>query len=226
MWYEESLRLKPDKAIVKLRNADGSFMKSIAIPSAAYPLNGKYTVFHCENTEPVTDEQVLALIDEAAFRNGHCYSNTAGVVSKLQAAGYDASAYVGWLFTSESQFPAHHCWCVLDGRHVIDLSDDFTLMFSGSNGDRLRTAKGLEDARRLMVSFALWSKQFPNHERCAPVGSPSPILLYVGCKCDPEDGKEIYRELMKKFPYHECRRDLNSDHINPTQKMMQTAGLL
>lgn len=228
-WHESCVRLKDDRAVVKLYHEDGTFKTSIVVPTEYYPLssgNVPYEVFHYKNTEPVTDEAVLNIFDDCTYKIGFCYTNTQGLVAKLKAAGYDAKAYCGWLFTSKGEIPVHHCWCVLDGKHVLDLADDYTVMLTGENGERFKKVSSIEEKRELIASFALAARKTKNRVRCQIVGVPTPFLYYVGTECDPEKGRECYNALIRKYPDHECQRNCDQTGLNATQKVMKQHGLM
>lgn len=225
MWWEEQARFKDDKVVVKLRNDDGSFLKSIIVPTVYYPLNNNYEVFHYLNTRILEDDAVKEIFNSVEYKIGHCYQNTADLVSALKSQGYDAKPYVGWLFTSDNQTPVHHCWCVLDGDIVLDLADDYTVMLSGANGEQFKD-KSYDEVKELIVDFAKAAREVPNVIRCANVGTPTPFMLYVGCECEPNDGRYIYNKLMAEYPDHECQRNCDSNGYNRVQRRMKEEGLM
>ena len=226
MWHKKQIRLKEDKAVVKLYK-EGVFLKSVIVPTVYYPLNGKYEIFHYENTEKVTDENILNIFDSIKYKIGHCYQNTDALVTALKTAGYDAKSYVGWLFTGNDQLPVHHCWCVLEGRYVLDLSDDYTQMLSGENGKNFEKAENQkDDFRYVIASFQKTAKSWLNQQRCYPVGTPTAFLYYVGCPCEPEEGRKIYQNLMRAYPDHECQRNCDSSGLNATQRVMKELGVM
>lgn len=225
-WYKEYITLKENKAIVKLYDAENRFVKSVIVPTIQYPLNGKYKIFHCENTEAVKDEKVLEIFDSVKYKIGHCYTNVGILVGRLQNAGYDAKSYAGWLFTGKGEFPVHHCWVVLDGKSVLDLSDDFTAMLSGKNADNFRKTMSKKEMAETIASFQMAARTQKNHIRCYPVGIPTGFLLYIGCECDPEEGRKIYQDLIKNFPNHDCERNCDNSGLNETQRIMREAGLM
>lgn len=227
MWHEKHVTLKENRAVVKLHNeSNGEFLKSIIVPTVYYPLNGNYEVFHYKNTEQVMDEAILKAFDKIKYSIGHCYQNTELLVSELRKQGYDAKSYVGWLFVGLGQIPIHHCWAVLDGKYVLDLSDDYTQMLSGENGKNFKDAKNIEEERYIIASFHESARNVENHIRCYPVGIPTPFLYYVGCECEPEEGRRIYQRLMRTFPDHECQRNCDSSGYNATQRVLKDAGLM
>lgn len=226
-WYDEHIRLKEDKAVVKLFNEDGSFKKSIIIPTDYYPLNGRYETFTAENTVQCRDEAVLDIFDSVTYRIGRCYTNTKELVEKLRAAGYDAKSYAGWLFTEARSFPIHHCWAVVNGNMVLDLCDDYTVMLSGQNGKNFEAVLGNVEAIRLLIaSFQKAGREWPNRARCCPVGKPTDFFLYIGCECEPDDARRIYQKLIARYPGHECERNCNAEGLNATQRVMREAGLM
>lgn len=225
VWHENQVRYKDDTVVIKLRNDYGNFKKSVIVPTAYYPLNGKYKAFHYQNTKQVTDENVLRVFDEVKYRIGHCYTNTEELVFRLKENDYNAKSYVGWLFTSNTEYPIHHCWCVLDDDSILDLSDDYTAMLSGGNHENFKN-KSIEETRELIADFQQAARKVKNSIRCCPVGTPTPFFLYVGCECDPEVGKTMYQNLIARFPNHECQRNCDSSGMNATQKVMKEKGLM
>ena len=225
-WYQDKIRYTREKVVVKILNQDGSFRTKINVPTAYYPLEGPYEVFQTDNTQAVEDTRVLDIFDSVKYRVGQCYSNTLELTAKLCEDGYNARSYAGWLFTGETEIPIHHAWTVLNGNQVLDLADDWLIMLSGSNGETIRQARNQEELREMLVSFQLAAKEYPNRIRCQIVGKPAPMLLYVGCPCDPVDAARIYRNLMRQYPNHECERNCDAAGWNPTQKLMHQHGLM
>lgn len=220
IWWKNQLRNKEDRAVIKLYNDENHFIESVIIPTDYYPLNGKHEIFTYENTTPMEDEAVLAIFDEVKFEVGRCYTNTANLCHKLREHGYDARPYAGWLFTSNSEFPVHHSWCML-GESLLDLSDGFTAMLSGANAEQFKTAKNLEEAMETMAEYHRAAIKQKNRDRCFIVGQSTPFLLYVGCECEPEQGRTIYRNLLAKYPHHKCEENCDSSGLNNTQKKIK-----
>lgn len=224
-WHEEIVRIKADRIIVKLRNKDGTFLESVVIPTTYYPLNGECKVFHYKNTKRVTDQKILDIFDQVKYKYGFCYDNSERLVEELRKNGFDAKPYVGWLFVSDSEYPIHHCWVVINGDEVLDLSDDFTSMLSGKNGERFK-GKTREEARELSIDFAIAAQRVKNSVRCFPVGVPTPIMLYIGCECDPAQGRIIYNRLICEYPRHKCERNCDARGLNATQRILKSRGLM
>jgi len=225
IWHETQTKEKEDKVVVKLYNRDKSFKKSILIPTDMYPINEKYKVFTYKNTQICSDKVVMDIFNRIPYQIGCCYQNAKALALELQKQGYDAKTYVGWLFTSSSEFPIHHCWVVLDDIHVLDLSDDFTQMLGGQNGENFSNAT-YEEIQNLIVSFHQSARKVPNTVRCAPVGMPTNFLYYVGCECNADTGKQMYQRLINQFPNHECQRNCDASGLNRTQKLLKKNGLM
>lgn len=226
MWHEKYATVKPDKVVVKKRDKTGAFHKSIIIPTVMYPLNGKYEVFSYLNTSLLPHELYPA-IDSVKYRIGKCYTNAGAVTEALKKAGAAAVSYAGWLFFGESEFPIHHEWTVVDGNIVVDIADDNWLLYTNERTRELiDSGVPKEVMREYLAEFHAEVKDLANSVRCAPVGIPTPMMLYVGCPCEPEDARDIYRELIKKFPEHECQRNVDASGMNATQKVFAEKGLM
>ena len=225
VWTDKYLKLKEDKAVVKLYRPDDTFIKSIIIPTVQYPLNGEYKAFHSGNASVVEDARVIDIFNKQEYNIGRCYTNTASLVNDLKAAGYNAKSYAGWLFIGENQLPVHHCWAVLDDHIVLDLADDFTVLYK-LNGDMFEEVKSMEKYQELVADFVKESKKQPHAVRCAPLGVPSEFLLYIGCECEPDKAAQIYRNLIKEFPKHECQRNCDVSGMNRIQRKLASLGLM
>ena len=222
-WYTQRLRCKPGKAVVRLYNDDGTFLGVVNTPTVLWPLNGSYEVFTAENCNLIEDDAVAGIVDTIPYRIGHCYQNAEDVTKALQEAGYAATQYCGWLFIGE-QWPLHHSWVVLNGNHIIDLSDDFSVLYA--NQEQLAN-KDIQEIRELMVEFRRWIQQFPNSKRMMPFGIPAANLLYIGCPCPREQGIEIKQKLIQANPDHPCNeRVVKGQDRTKLQMMFQEAGLM
>lgn len=226
LWWSKA-KITDEKAVVKLHDKDGKFLRSVIIPTVYYPLNNPLEVFQCDNTDAVENEVILRAIDRVKYQIGHCYTNTMAVVAELKAAGVDdIKSYAGWLFMGDT-LPFHHCWAVLNGRSVIDLSDDVTLAFTGDNAKKFAAAgDDIVKQREAFLSFSRWSKNLRNSERCAPVGIPSASFLYVGCRCEPEEAVAIYRKMKAEYPDHITDRNCAPDGTTVMQRMLKKEGLM
>lgn len=219
-WVKE----KEGRVVAKLMNNDGSFKQSVIIPTVMYPLNNNACrVFTSDNTKQIEDKGVLRIVDKIPFYIGRCYHNTAQVVTRLREYGYNIKSYVGWLFVCETQLPVHHCWAVLNDNEIIDLADDFTALYEEKNKPKWENEK---DSREIIVSFQKAARGMKNSARCYPMGQATEGLVYVGCECDPEQGRLIYRQLIKNFPRHDCQRNCNADGYNLTQQLFKERGLM
>lgn len=224
MWHEDSavVRRKPGRVIVKKRNPDGSFHTAVSVPSERWPLAGPAEIFSYQNTKRLPQE-LDHLVDEVKYRVGFCYSNAAEVTEVFRKAGITAKAYVGWLFVGEAVFPVHHCWCVVNGNSVIDLADDFWLTAPSVLDAE---GQGAAAVRRKIVESHIEVSELKNSQRCAPLGIPSPLMFYVGCPCEPEEGRRMFQSLIAKFPGHECLRRRDEKGRTETQRMLAERGYM
>lgn len=217
-WIDKYVKVKSDRVIAKLHDDKGNFLKSVIIPTVYYPLKSdKFNVFSCNNCEVVTDEKILQIFDDVTYQIGRCYSNSEELTAKLNEAGYCAVQYVGWLFVGE-QIPVFHSWVVC-GNHVLDLSEDFTVLY-GSNHEAWENVKERGEFAELLADFYDYvnNNHVQNTVRCARVGVPTTGLLYVGCECNALDGIALYNTLIELFPNHEaCRGKAGS--YTPFQQM-------
>ena len=220
-WYTRNVCLKPNKAVVKLFHDDGAFLSAVNIPTVMWPLNASYEVFNYNNCELIEDQIVIDAVNAIEYRIGHCYQNAQNVTNALQALGYDAKQYVGWMFVGEGQWPLHHSWTVLNGTHVIDLADDQAVL--DFNHDKFEGAS-LQENRERLVDFTKWIRQFPHSKRCMPFGVPSPRLLYIGCECSREQGINIYNNLVRTFPNHPCKERVQANNRTRMQDMLAENG--
>jgi len=226
IWYEDSIKIKNNQVIVKLYDEENKFIKSIVLPTKYYPLNDNPEVFHYKNTQKLKNETIVKVFNKVKYLIGHCYTNTEELVKELRKEGIEAKSYVGWLFTEKGQPPIHHCWVVVNGNTVLDLSDDFTVMLCGENGKNFESLETKIERAQMIASFHKAAKEVENSIRCSPVGTPTPFLLYVGCECDPNKGREIYRNLVLQYPDHECQRNVDKDGYTDTQRIMRNSGLI
>ena len=223
-WYKQRLRCKPDKAVVRLYNDDGSFLGVVNTPTVLWPLGGRYEVFTAENCALIENDAVARIVDALPYRIGHCYQNAENVTKALQNAGYAATQYCGWLFIGE-QYPIHHSWTVLDGKHIIDLADEFAVLHA--NHEQFDAASGMDATRELMVEFSKWIRQFPNSKRIMPFGIPAGNLLYIGSPCSREEGINIYNQLIDRYPQHPCNERLvKGTNMTQMQMKLREAGLM
>ena len=223
-WYKQRLRCKPAKAVVRLYNDDGTFLGVVNTPTVLWPLSGRYEVFTAENCALIENDAVAEIVDAIPYRIGHCYGNAENVTKALQAAGYAATQYVGWMFVGE-QYPIHHSWTVLEGKHIIDLADEFAVLHA--NHEQFDTATGMDTTRELMVEFHKWIRQFPNSKRIMPFGIPAGNLLYIGCPCSREEGINIYNQLIDCYSQHPCNERLvKGTNMTQMQMMLREAGLM
>lgn len=222
-WFTGHTNEKPDKVVVKVYDSSNKFKESIIIPSVFYPLSGKYEVFNYTNTHLIgdteADQHILSIFDKIPFQIGDCYGNADAMTNALRKAGYEAQTYVGWALFGGS--PVHHAWTVLwihEHPSILDLSDQMFLMAKKLGV----STSGLSSlSRENVVNVTLELMKLPHHERCAPVGIPSPIYYLVGAPSNGPEGISLFNQLLKQYPDHPCMASANkSTGITPTQAML------
>lgn len=215
-----NIKIKKDKVVVKIQHEDGSFRKSVIVPTDYYPLySNDFKVFHAENCRNISKEEgdfsqtVIDIFNKCGFSIGYCYTNAEMLKTRLCKAGFEAVQYVGWLFTDVTQIPVFHSWVVLDGNIVLDYSDFYTACFM-YNSD---VWKGRADSVEVLSSFFKYVKQerIANALVCYPLGVPAIGCIYVGCPCGAEEGRALWRNMIKKYPDHDSNRhgDTNGTDI-------------
>lgn len=235
--------IKQDRVVAK-RYLYNEFERSYIVPTAMFPLpSDVFAVFTEENTEVLTDERIIALINDCPYTTGHCYSNTDALVAHLQKNGVDIVPYVGWLFLF-GNLPVHHCFAVIEGKYLIDLADDFIGMYDYIRKTHFpsMTAKNVSDfmeqldalgnnivnMRQFMLEWVRYTKDtnMKHSIRCMPLGKVTNEMLYIGSVCLPADGKRHYNDLMRAYPQHPSYLNINDKGASPFQEMLQKKGLL
>ena len=224
-WYEDEkiVRIKENKVSIKMYNADGSFLRSINIPTIMYPTkDNRVEIFTQDNTYPVQNEKILAAFNNTEYQVGRCYTNTENLIAALHQAGIKAESYCGWLFLYKNQVPTYHCWTVItdgDKKHILDLSADKDLLYPILN-TRIKENPG-SNAKVLAAEAIAELMKIPNTERCAPVGRTQNETLYIGSPCSPNEGRKTNDYLIKTFPEHPCFQGLNNRRETMTQQLLR-----
>ena len=67
------------------------------------------------------------------------------------------------------------------------------------------------DLRERTASLIAKLMKRPNHERCAPVGIPSPPYYLVGSPSNEAEGRALFRKLVAQYPDHPCMARMNKN---------------
>ena len=188
--------------------------KPVIIPSQMYPLTGKLQCFTMLNTEPCIDEQIQEIFDATEAAIGFCYQNTEHLATNLIEAGINKKrikTYCGWLFIGEAH-PIHHCFLILDDKHLLDFSVDKEPLEIG-----MEPGLDLEAARKYVVDKFIERRQLRHSER-ATFGQANRNCLYVASRCKPSEGRKLYNRLVRSFPNHPCVENIDSSGASPTQR--------
>lgn len=221
VWYENKIRERNGQAVIKLYDENG-FKDSIIIPSVYYPLNNNnYEIFTSSNTHLITEEEypeVIKAFDKTEYKIGNCYTNSDNLYKQLLNAGVKAEIYAGWIFTFE-QYPVHHSWVVFrdgDKKSVLDLSQHLNMQFAYKEKYNIDTGDSREDVAEVWKIIS----KFSNSIRCYPLGIPSPANLYIGCPATAKEGRELFQNLWKKYPFHKSVPFVDKNGYSATQKRM------
>lgn len=203
------LKVKKDKVVVK---------GSSAIPSKLYPLTNpkKINLFCYYNTEPLEDEVVKEVFDSMKFETGRCYTNTKRLISLLNKRGiFDVEAFVGWAILDDK--PIHHCWAVYKNNYVLDGGatlasyEAMKYVWEHKIGDK-------EEQKKIFIDIHKKHASIENH-KSKTFGQVIPTYVYVGTPDAPDNGVDIYNQLMKDFPNHPsyAKMERNEDNATPIQ---------
>lgn len=196
----------------------------VKIPSNDFPLNDKAEVFLKENTEILKNKEYINAIDEVEYKAGRCYQNSEQINRKLKSIGAKVEIYVGWLIIQDS-LPTHHCWCVIDGKYIIDLADMMDNFYYNLMVNNIQCSS-LDEFRELYLSYHEEAIKYKNSERCH-LGAASLNNLYIGSKCSPGKGQEIFRKLISKNPNHPCLvKGTDRQGRTPMQRLLENNKLL
>ena len=221
------IKIKKDTVVYKTFNTKNEFVKSYIIPTVKYPTNSnKIRVFHEFNTSELFDQAIIDLFDSLTFDFGHCYSNADKLYNELKKAGYNAKIYAGWLIR-QLDTPVHHCWVVYDDRYVLDPSNTLCSLYRYIE-ERCPDMNSLteQEQREVFCNYIEESKHMKNSEKCGYIGA-AVTHVYVGCEVsNTEQAKELYNDLMKKYPDHEIESNGDAAGRNQTQLMLEKRGLI
>lgn len=197
---------KMNRVSVKIYN-NSKYLKSIIIPTDYYPTNSNndFEVFENANTEALTNDALLNIIDDIEYKVGYCYTNTENIIELASKNNINLTPYCGWLFVGD-ELPVHHCWCMY-GNSLIDLADDFNVSKSKEIEKTFLSFNTKEERWNYMADIHIKNMSLKNSERCKPIGKVHPSLLYIGSPCSPSDGRIIYNNLLKRYPNHEAERN-------------------
>lgn len=191
-----------DTRVVMKWYADGEFRQSFIVPCDYRPLpSNNYEVFTCENTETISDQHILNLLNKVKFSVGRCYSSSQEIYDLLSASGYKPIVYECWCVIVGAGRATHHC-VVKIGNSVIDTgaSDSVQGEFK-----RIAKEKGLTDiseSRNLLADIVESCKNKSIVEVNPTIGKLAKDLIIVGSPSDPEKARINYNALMDKYPDH------------------------
>lgn len=194
------------------------------IPGDYYPLRHQKTarVFSYADTKQLNQDSLVAKVyNSVSLETGFCYSNTEKLKEAFLKAGIqDIKTYTGWIFLQG--LPVHHCWLVYKDIHVLDAGvtkiDDLFQQHIAKN-----EIKDVDEARLVYKEIHDEYKNHPNSE-VRTFGRVAPFALYVGSETTPNQGREIYNEVIKKHPHHPSYQGdgMNANGRSKLQEMLET----
>lgn len=218
MWFENKVKIKKDRVVVKLYDDSEKFIKSIIIPTEYYPLpNNEIKYFSALNTTDIKDEKMIKIINSIEYKVGKCFENTSNLFKKLSPF-YDVRMYAGWLFV-ENDTPVWHSWIVYNERHIIDLNNKNDKYEPNEYlKNNYTTVSSYEE---LVLKYYTEIKKLKNSETCF-IGNVNKTFFYVGVECEAYKSKDFYNNLLDMFPNHETYANCDkSTGLNKTQQMLK-----
>lgn len=211
----DSLSVREDRVTQKLRYDNGKMYDTVMIPTAMYPTKeNKFELFHWENTNEITDKEIISVFDSVKFKIGGCYDNTTALYNAFKSKGIDARMYAGWILFN-NEYPAFHSWLVI-GNSVLDLSDNDYAICEMMISEKISPQDITRNIYQNLYKRVLGERL--NSQQCRPLGKVSYSKVYVGTEWNPHEAKEAYCSLREKH-----KRQTGKDH--PTWIPVMQNGL-
>ena len=222
------LKIKDEKVVVKMYK-NGAFDHSCIIPTLKYPMSDEeIVVFFDGNTQKVNNQEVLRAFDSVPYLHGRCYTNSESLLKACQDRNIEnVEMYCGWVLISNNMRMVHHCWLVYNRNSILDLSADMSCFkWNIDNMGVDRESLNREQLEAFLLDFTKTTQSWNNSQRCGIVGMADG-KLYIGSRCsDSDEAREVYNDLLKRFPSHEIADNLNSNGVPPFQQKLINAGLM
>ena len=178
--------------------------KLVNIPSSMYPLVGEVEIFSMYNTDILDDVKIEKIFNTIPYQIGRCYSNANNLYNALLDNDIDgAYCYEGWLFIGQNELPIHHAFVVIkqgEKKYLLDYAADM----KADEVDRLQEEyeKLPEDELRKVMLREIREKEKLPHSKRATFGKVDGMYLYVACKCNPDNARINFQNLMQMYPEH------------------------
>lgn len=224
-YYDKFFYINKDgRFVAKIYTDEGEFIDSIIIPSLYYPLNDvSFKTFHHYNCELVDDEVVIECFDKVKYQTGRCYAMADELSQILLENDIPHNIWCGWLFCG-TRLPIHHCWITTgsNDEHLLDLQDN--VQYTEYCLEYNKVAHDDTDAITDLITtlgVKRMKGEIPNRVACCNAGRPHPSFYYVGCKTECGDtAREFYRKLIKEFPDHPCKANIDQKGMTKVQKII------
>lgn len=182
---------------------NGEFRHSIIVPTDYRPLpSNDYEIFTSENTDVITDPELLKLINTVKFSVGRCYSISQELYDLLSKHGYNPVVYEGWCVIVGSDRAMHHC-VVKVGNSVIDSGMSDLLRDNFNDAIAKKGEVSLDESRYILADLIERDKDKPISETNPTLGKISRATIFVGSPSNPDRARLNYNILMDKYPNHE-----------------------
>jgi hypothetical protein len=188
------------------------------IGSKLFPVsnNSAIKLFYSDNTEPFSHDEFSKIIDFNKFEVGHCYTNSEMIRQISVKVGLSVEYYAGWFFMQQPT-PIHHAWCIIDGKHLIDMGF--------SDRDVRFRKKVMNDplARERYAEYIAHRKATIRPSKDCIMGKIPEGVLYVGSLDEIESARSLFRDTIKKYPKHPSyiHRGMNPLGASPMQSMIK-----
>ncbi|MBP1309274.1 hypothetical protein JOD82_002294 [Paenibacillus sp. 1182] len=187
------------------------------IPSTLFPLRNKPTmsIYSYVNTQQINNDPIAEkAFNENTYKMGFCYTNTEKMLesfNRYELSEYES--YVGWIIING--IPLHHAWLVYKNIHVLDPS--ITLV---DEIIRERKYQSAQEMREQIVELERTFETKPNADY-QTFGQAAPFVLYIGSVCSPDNGRQIFNEMIQQFPKHPSYQGqgMNPQGMSTVQQM-------
>lgn len=222
---EEMLTIIHEEGKVNLFNNETKILKTI--PSSMYPLSStnNIKVFTHNNTEELPNDVINDMLTGNIFRTGYCYTNTDTILEILNKSNNlkdRVKFYEGWLYRYGQM--THHGWTVIDDKYVIDPSI-FRIEVEEEIIDKKNIKEGkvsiIGNGNKMVVKMRkiMNDTKIPFKEKYGYGNVLSPYDVYVGVEANSTIARNVYRDLIRKYPNHPDYLNVDKKTgLNETQK--------
>jgi hypothetical protein len=192
--------------------------ETYAIGDKMFPISDttKIRVFNHDNTSVFDNSEFSRIIDCNKFEVGHCYTNSEMVRQIAEKVGLSVEYYAGWFFMQQPT-PIHHAWCIIDGKHLIDMG------FSERDIRFRKKIMNDPNPRERYADYIAHRKATIRPSKDCIMGAVPEGVIYVGSLDEIESARKLFRSTMKRYPKHPsyAYRGMNPLGASPIQNMVK-----